>query len=90
MNAALVALLVFVLNLPFGYWRAGLRKLSLLWFLAIHIPVPVVVGLRWWADLDWHFIPVSVACFFAGQFAGVRLGRWRGRVPPVRMESAKK
>ena len=79
MTALLVGLLVFALNLPFGYWRAGLRKLSLQWFLAIHLPVPLVVALRFVADLDWTFIPFSIACFFAGQLLGVRLGRLRGR-----------
>ena len=81
MTLLLVALAVFLFNIPFGYWRAGLRKLSPLWFAAIHLPVLVVVGARWWAGLDWHFIPVTAACFFAGQFAGVRLGGWRGCTP---------
>ncbi|HSQ09327.1 MAG TPA: hypothetical protein VLN25_01745, partial [Burkholderiaceae bacterium] len=28
------------------YWRAGLRKFSPAWFVAIHAPVPLVFGLR--------------------------------------------
>jgi hypothetical protein len=31
---AIVAIGVFVVNLPFGFWRAGVRKLSLPWFVA--------------------------------------------------------
>lgn len=80
--ALLVVLGVFILNLPFGYWRAGLRKLSLPWFLAIHLPVPLVVALRFIAELDWTFIPFSAASFFAGQMVGVRFGRRHGRTAP--------
>ncbi len=81
MTALLIGLIVFAINLPFGYWRAGLRTLSPQWFLAIHLPVPLVVALRFVADLDWTFIPFSVTFFFAGQLLGVRLGRRSGRTP---------
>ena len=70
MTPAAVALVVFLLNIPFGYWRAGLHKLSPLWFVAIHVPVPLVVGARWWAGLDWHFIPVTAVCFSPGNSPG--------------------
>ena len=66
MNAPLFAFLVFAFNLPFGYWRVGLRKRSLSWFLAIHLPVPAVVFLRFFADLDWSFMPFSVVFFSLG------------------------
>jgi hypothetical protein len=69
---------ILLLNLPFGYWRAGLRKLSLLWFLAIHLPVPLAIGLRWALGLPFRLatLPLFVAAFFGGQFLGARL---RGR-----------
>ena len=34
-----VALLVFLLNLPFGYWRASVRRLSWQWFPAVLLPL---------------------------------------------------
>jgi len=37
MISATVALVVFPLNIPFGYWRIGLCKLSPLWFIAIQM-----------------------------------------------------
>ena len=81
-----VALLVFLINLPFGYWRASVRKLSTQWFLAVHLPVPLVVALRIFSGLDWKLIsfPVLVGAFFLGQFVGGRLrniiqGRGPGR-----------
>ena len=81
-----VALLVFLINLPFGYWRASVRKLSTRWFLAVHLPVPLVVALRIFSGLGWKLIsfPVLVGAFFLGQFVGGRLrniiqGRGPGR-----------
>jgi hypothetical protein len=38
-----VAAVVFLLNIPLVYWRAGVKKFSLQWVLAIHLPVPLVV-----------------------------------------------
>jgi hypothetical protein len=81
-----VALLVFLLNLPFGYWRASVRKLSPQWFLAVHLPVPLVIALRIFSDIGWKPIgfPVLIGAFFLGQFVGGRVrniiqGRGPGR-----------
>lgn len=86
MSLWIVALLVFLINLPFGYWRASVRKLSRQWFLAVHLPVPLVVALRIFSGLGWKPIsfPVLVGAFFLGQFVGGRLrhiiqGRGPGR-----------
>jgi hypothetical protein len=70
-----VALAVLIVNLPFGYWRAGLRKFSVPWFLAIHAPVPLVIGIRLLAGLGWHLGTVAVlaAAFLSGQLLGGRL-----------------
>jgi hypothetical protein len=75
----LVAAAIFAINLPFGFWRAGLRKLSPAWFVAIHAPVPLAIGLRWAAGVPfrWVTLPLFVAAFFGGQFAGARLRRKR-------------
>lgn len=72
---ALVAMLTFAINVPFGWWRAGLRKLSPLWFVAIHAPVPIVIALRFAVGLPfrWTLLPVFVAAYFGGQFVGARL-----------------
>lgn len=73
----IVALAVLLLNVPFGFWRAGARKLSLPWLLAVHGPVPIVVGIRAVSGLGWSYstLPVLVGAFFAGQFLGGRLRR---------------
>ena len=74
----LIALAILLLNLPFGYWRAGVARFSLRWFVAVHAPVPLAVGLRWAAGFPFRLstLPVFVAAFFAGQFLG---GRFRLR-----------
>jgi hypothetical protein len=70
-----VTLAVFIVNLPFGYWRAGLRKFSVPWFLAVHAPVPVVIGIRVLAGVGWHLGTVSVlaVAFLSGQLLGGKL-----------------
>lgn len=74
---ALVALGILIVNLPFGWWRAGLRKFSPAWFVAVHAPVPLAVGLRWLAGVGfrWELLPLFVAAYFGGQYLGGRLGR---------------
>jgi len=69
--------LVFLINMPFGYWRSRVRKFSAQWILAIHMPVPLIVACRIFLGLGWHLstFPVLVGAFFAGQFAGGRLQR---------------
>lgn len=81
MNLWTVAALVFILNLPFGYWRSRVRKLSTQWFLAIHLPVPFVILLRIFSGLGWRFItfPILIGAFFLGQLIGARLPRWLNR-----------
>jgi hypothetical protein len=81
-----VALLVFLINLPFGYWRASVRRLSAQWFLAALLPVPLVIALRIFSGLGFHLwsFPVMVGAFFLGQFVGGRVrniiqGRGPGR-----------
>jgi hypothetical protein len=75
MTAYAIAMVVtFVINLPFGYWRGGLRKFSPAWFVAIHAPVPLVIGLRFVLGLKfrWAALPFFVAAYFSGQFIGSR------------------
>jgi hypothetical protein len=77
-----VAILVVLVNLPFGYWRAGVRKFSFVWFVAVHAPVPLVVGLRILSGLGWQLatFPILVGAYFAGQYLG---GILRQRFKPA-------
>ncbi|MEJ2513739.1 MAG: hypothetical protein P8080_00420 [Gammaproteobacteria bacterium] len=71
--------LVALINLPFGWWREALRKLSPLWFVAVHAPIPLIFLVRRLLDLPWRLetLPLFVAAYFLGQWAGGRLRRQR-------------
>jgi hypothetical protein len=75
----LLTVTIFVINLPFGYWREGVRRFSAAWFVAVHAAVPLVIGMRLWLGIDWSWstLPLLVAAYFAGQTAGARLRRRR-------------
>ena len=72
---ALAILATLVINLPFGYWRAGVRKFSPAWFVAVHAAVPMVVGLRLALGIPfrWAVFPLFVLAYFGGQAVGARL-----------------
>ena len=73
MKVVLVTAIVFLVNLVFGYWRAGTRRFSLQWIGAIHIPVPIAIGLRLWLlGWNWFLLPVFVVDFALGQYTGSR------------------
>lgn len=74
-----LAIVVLVLNLPFGYWRAGVPKLSRSWFVAIHAPIPFVIILRVTSGLGWQLasFPIIVGAFLLGQFLGGKGRQWR-------------
>jgi hypothetical protein len=74
---AALAFLVFLLNLPFGYWRTGVRRFSAPWILAIHSPVPAVAALRLGLGIGWAWptFPPLVGAFFLGQICGGGLKR---------------
>jgi hypothetical protein len=77
----LLALAVFTLNIPFGYWRAGTRRFSVPWILSIHLPVPMVIAMRLLSGIGWQLasFPALLAAFFSGQFLGGRLRASRAR-----------
>ena len=72
-----VAAAVIVLNIPFGYWRAGTHKFSRQWIMAVHLPVPAVIAMRILSGLGWQLIsfPVLIGAFVLGQYSGGRLQR---------------
>ena len=73
-----LTLVVFVLNIPFGYWRANVRRFSVQWFLAIHIPVPIIIALRILSHIgfSWHTYVFLVSGFFLGQQSGAVVLKW--------------
>ncbi len=72
----LAAATLFI-NIPFGFWREGVRKFSVKWFIAVHAAVPVVIALRIMAGIEWRAATIAflVFCYFLGQSIGARLRR---------------
>jgi hypothetical protein len=67
-----LAIFIFFLNIPFGYWRENTKKFSLHWFLAVHIPVPIIVAIRLILGIKLT-VPLFlffVLSYFSGQFLG--------------------
>lgn len=69
--------LALALNVPLGIWRARVVRLSLQWFLAIHLAVPVVIALRLTLGVEWHYAPLLIAMAVLGQ--GMGGWAWRRR-----------
>jgi hypothetical protein len=80
-----VALLVFLLNLPFGYWRASVRRKSGRWFLAVYLPAAFAIMLGIYSGRGFGLTSLTVVvAFLLGQFVGGKLrniiqGRGPGR-----------
>ncbi len=74
----LISILVFMLNVPFGYWRANVKKFSVQWFLAVHIPVPFIVALRLLSGIGfaWYTYIFLVGAFFLGHQFGSVVMKW--------------
>lgn len=68
----IVSLFILLLNIPFGFWRANVRRFSLQWYLAIHIPVPLIILMRVFLELGWHWSTyvLFILAFTLGQFLG--------------------
>jgi hypothetical protein len=65
-----IAVLSILLNIPLGYWRASLQKLTFKWFVAIHLSVPIIVAARIWSTLEYEWIPIFIMTAIAGQLFG--------------------
>jgi hypothetical protein len=77
----IVALVIVLLNLPFGHWRSGTKRFSRAWMFAIHIPVLLAIGIRLASGLELRLatLPIFVGAFFVGQFGGGLIRKAVGR-----------
>lgn len=60
----------FLVNLPLGRWRVKTRKFSPTWFLAVHLSIPLIVGLRYHFHLAPIIVPFTIGSAILGQFLG--------------------
>jgi hypothetical protein len=79
MEQAIYFTAAVVFNLPFGMYRARLRKLSTGWFVAIHLPIPFIFLLRLGLGVSPWWIPLGLTGAVIGQVVGARLApaSWR-------------
>ncbi|SHK11612.1 hypothetical protein [Desulforamulus aeronauticus] len=75
----------FLVNLPLGRWREKTRKFSPAWFMAVHLSIPLIIGLRHHFHLALSIIPFTIGSAVLGQLLGASkitifyLGKYRRR-----------
>ncbi|QEM69037.1 hypothetical protein FO488_13300 [Geobacter sp. FeAm09] len=81
MQESLIVVLVvcaaFLSSVPCGYLRQNYKKYSFMWFLLIHVSIPIIALLRISAGLSWRVIPLTVGGAVAGQITGGIINRRR-------------
>jgi len=79
MNIILITVFTFIINIPFGYWRANVKRFSLQFFLAIHIPVLLIILFRIVTGTGFEITTLfyTVPVFILGQFTGSRIYLFR-------------
>jgi hypothetical protein len=75
MKMLMLGFLVFLINIPFGYWRANTKSKSIEWFATIHIPILIAIIIRFQSGIDFSVLSVlfNVFSFIFGQFLGIKL-----------------
>ena len=72
-----VTIFAFAVNIPCGYLRSNCKRLSFMWFLYIHAPIPLIIVLRLLIGLSYKAIPLILISAVLGQFLGGRLNKKR-------------
>jgi len=70
-------IITFLVNIPFGYWRAYASKYKrrVEWIAAVHAPVPLIVLMRFMAGVGFDLNgAVYIALFVVAYFTGQRVG----------------
>ncbi len=72
-----IALFIFLLNIPFGFWRSREEKFSFRWFLFIHLPVPIILAVRsiLGVKLIFPLFVLFIFSYFLGQYVGAVINR---------------
>jgi hypothetical protein len=85
----IAACIDFLINIPFGYWRANLKRSSLQWFLSIHLPIPFIILVRIYTGIGFEFItyPIMIIAFILGQLAGLKIYSYRKKQSFVYLSS---
>jgi len=73
----ILSFLIFLFNIPFGFWRENCKKFSVNWFLSIHLPIPFIILARFLFNIpySWESFFFFVIAFFLGQFLGKKINQ---------------
>jgi len=79
MNIFFLTLFTFIINIPFGYWRKNVKRLSLQFILAIHLPVALIILFRILSGTGFEMLTLffTVPAFFLGQLFGSKIYSFR-------------
>ncbi len=72
-TAFLIALSAFIINLPLGYLRSRCRRFSALWFVYVHLSVPLIFLARVLSHTDYQFILLFIISAVTGQYLGGKM-----------------
>lgn len=74
-------LITFLINIPFGFLRSKVKKLSFLWFVYIHTPVIFIIVFRKLIEVKtfWWVYVIEIIFFFAGQRFGGFLNKQKNK-----------
>jgi ABC-type dipeptide/oligopeptide/nickel transport system permease subunit len=72
-TALLIALSAFVINIPLGYFRSRCRRYSVMWFVYVHLSVPLIFLARVLSHTDYQFIVLFILAAATGQYFGGRM-----------------
>jgi len=75
MNILLLTFFTFIINIPFGYWRANVQRFSLQFILAIHVAIPLIILFRVLSGNSFEPMTFffTVPAFFLGQLIGSKI-----------------
>jgi hypothetical protein len=62
-----------LINVPLGLWKERYKRLSVPWFIILHLSVPFIIALRIYLKANLYFIPLFIALAVAGQWIGKKL-----------------
>ncbi|MBE0429928.1 MAG: hypothetical protein IBX61_08670 [Thermoleophilia bacterium] len=69
-HLSILCLAATLVNFPFGYYRVGVRKYSSRWFLAVHLPIPLLLVMRLELAVSMRAVPLIFTAAVLGQLAG--------------------
>ncbi len=89
LTLGILFLLILLLNVPFGYWRDHVRRFGWQWYMAIHLPVPLIIMLRLLSHIGWHWLTFVffVLAFIIGQWIGSRIHKKQKHLHPENVSS---